>query len=181
MIFDTKIGQCAIVWSAQGLTHVHLPEESIGALKRHMEGHRVVMTTDGEPPWVAQALNEFRNLLEKGKACFDAIPLDMETIPPFHKKVYTEAMRLKPGQVASYGEIASRCGKKGAARAVGQAMAHNPLPLIVPCHRVIAAGGKAGGFSSFGGTKTKFRLLEIEGYTPGEIKGPSGGLPDPSA
>lgn len=92
-----------------------------------------------------------------------AIELDMERVPPFHRRVYEVARTVPPGKTLSYGEIAARLGDPGVARAVGQALGRNPCPIIVPCHRVLAAGGKIGGFSANGGVTTKLRLLLIEG------------------
>ena len=97
-----------------------------------------------------------------------AIALDMERVPPFHRRVYAVARTIPPGATLSYGEIAARLGDRGAARDVGEAMGQNPFPVIVPCHRVVAAGGRVGGFSATGGVTTKLRLLEIEGAQVGE-------------
>ena len=83
-----------------------------------------------------------------------------------HRDVYAEARRILPGRTRTYGELAQDLGKPGAARAVGQALGANPFVLVVPCHRVLAAGGKLNGFSAHGGIRTKQRLLEIEGAMP---------------
>ena len=91
------------------------------------------------------------------------MPLDLESVPAFHRRVYEVARTIKPGTTLSYGEVASRVGEPDAARAVGQALGRNPIPIIVPCHRVLAAHGGTGGFSAPGGTATKLRLLAIEG------------------
>jgi methylated-DNA-[protein]-cysteine S-methyltransferase len=91
-----------------------------------------------------------------------AIALDMEGLAPFHRRVYEVARTIPPGKTLPYGEVAARAGAPGAARAVGQALGHNPFPIIVPCHRVVSAGGKIGGFSAHGGTATKRRMLAIE-------------------
>jgi methylated-DNA-[protein]-cysteine S-methyltransferase len=92
-----------------------------------------------------------------------AIPLDMTSVPPFHRRVYDAARKLPRGTTTTYGTLAERIGAAGATRAVGQALARNPFAIIVPCHRVVAAGGKTGGFSANGGVTTKLRLLAIEG------------------
>jgi methylated-DNA-[protein]-cysteine S-methyltransferase len=100
-----------------------------------------------------------------GKDCdLGWVRLDMEGLPPFHKRVY-EVARTIPGEATlTYGEVARRMGAPQAARAVGQALGRNPFPVVVPCHRVVAAGGRLGGFSAHGGTSTKERLLAIEGW-----------------
>src|SRR4029079_6784817 len=91
-----------------------------------------------------------------------AIALDMAQVPPFHRRVYEVARTIPPGATLSYGEIATRLGVPGSARAVGQALGRNPFAIVVPCHRVLAAGGKMGGFSANGGIGTKLRMLSIE-------------------
>jgi methylated-DNA-[protein]-cysteine S-methyltransferase len=92
-----------------------------------------------------------------------AIALDMEGIPEFSRRVYEVTAAIPMGRTMTYGEVAARLGDAGASRAVGQALGKNPFPIVVPCHRVLAAGGKSGGFSAPGGVATKRRLLEIEG------------------
>src|SRR5207244_4465282 len=92
-----------------------------------------------------------------------AVALDMERVSPFHRRVYQVARTIPPGATLSYGDIAAHLGARGLARAVGQALGRNPFAIVVPCHRVLAAGGKAGGFSANGGITTKLRLLSLEG------------------
>src|SRR5207253_5626638 len=90
------------------------------------------------------------------------LELDMDAVPPFQRRVYEQARRITPGTTLSYGELAAQLGSPGSARAVGQALGRNPFPIVVPCHRVLAAGGKVGGFTANGGITTKLRLLSIE-------------------
>jgi methylated-DNA-[protein]-cysteine S-methyltransferase len=97
----------------------------------------------------------------------DAIALDARGLPPFHAVVYEALRRVPSGATVSYGELAARVGSPGASRAVGQAVGKNPWPVVVPCHRVLAVGGRPGGFSAPGGVETKRRLLAIEGVTLG--------------
>jgi methylated-DNA-[protein]-cysteine S-methyltransferase len=96
-----------------------------------------------------------------------AIALDMDGLPSFQRRVYEAARAIPPGETLSYGEVAARLGAPGSARAVGQALGRNPFAIVVPCHRVLAAGGKAGGFSANGGVATKLRLLALEGARAG--------------
>jgi methylated-DNA-[protein]-cysteine S-methyltransferase len=96
------------------------------------------------------------------------VALDMEGVPPFHRRVYEIARTIPPGATLSYGDVAARLDAPGAARAVGQALGRNPFALVVPCHRVLAARGKAGGFSARGGVATKLRLLALEGARPAD-------------
>ncbi len=114
------------------------------------------------PDEVRRAVDQILSLL-RGEACeLGTIPLDMEQVPPFHRRVYEMARGIAPGQTVSYGDLAARLGQPGAARAVGQALGKNPFALVVPCHRVLAADGRMGGFSANGGVTTKLRLLSIE-------------------
>ena len=116
------------------------------------------------PPFVAHAIDGIVALLEGERRDLTNIPLDFDdTVPEFHRRVYDVARTIKPGTTMSYGEIAIRLGERDAARAVGQALGRNPIPIIVPCHRVLAADGGTGGFSAPGGTATKLQLLAIEG------------------
>jgi methylated-DNA-[protein]-cysteine S-methyltransferase len=165
LVFDTPVGGCGIGWSPRGITSVSLPEADVAALKDRFGGHQLMTSEDDAPDFVREAVDKIRRHLTSGDADFSGLPLDLEDLPSFHRTVYQRAIRMPPGTVMSYGELAMKCGKNGAARAVGNAMAHNPLPLIVPCHRIVAAGGRPGGFSSHGGIETKRKLLSIEGYT----------------
>jgi methylated-DNA-[protein]-cysteine S-methyltransferase len=95
------------------------------------------------------------------------VTIDTAGVADFNRRVYAIARTIAPGATLSYGEIAERLGDRNLARDVGQALGQNPFPVIVPCHRVLAAGGKSGGFSAPGGVATKLRLLTIEGAQPG--------------
>jgi methylated-DNA-[protein]-cysteine S-methyltransferase len=162
-LFDTAIGRCGIAWSARGVAGVQLPEarepETRARLLRRFPGAREAPP----PPDVQRAVDGIVALLSGEPRPLDAVALDMEGVPPFHRQVYEVARTIPPGSTLSYGEIAARLGEPALARDVGQALGENPFSLIVPCHRVIAAGGKLGGFSARGGTVTKLRLLAIEG------------------
>jgi methylated-DNA-[protein]-cysteine S-methyltransferase len=117
---------------------------------------------------VQEAIARAKALLAGEAVRFDDLPLDLDAVGPFDRAVYAVISELPPGQTMTYGEIASRLGGPGAARAVGRALGENPIPLIVPCHRVLAAGGRAGGFSAPGGLATKRKLLAIESrHAPG--------------
>jgi len=183
--FHTAIGRCAIAWSASCLVGVQLPEANEGntrsrVLERFRDAREAV-----PPPEVASASDALAGLLRGEQCDLSSILLDMESLPRFHRRVYDAARRIPFGVTATYGAITRVAGSAGAARAVGQALARNPFPLIVPCHRVVAAGGKTGGFSAHGGATIKLRLLAIEGQanaaqaiaaqdnpTPGLFEGP---------
>src|SRR6185503_19547170 len=115
------------------------------------------------PAEVRRAIDAIAALLRGDASDLSSIGLDMDGVSPFHRRVYEIARTIAPGATLSYGTIAARLGAPGSARAVGQALGRNPFAIVVPCHRVLAAGGKVGGFSANGGIRTKLRLLSIEG------------------
>ncbi len=165
--FDTAIGRCGLAWTLRGVNAVLLPERrEIDAWRRvlHMFPDAVETRPSGE---AARAVEAIRAHLRGETSEIDAIPLDMGAIPPFNRQVYEITRAIPRGQTLTYGEVAKRLGASGAARAVGRALGQNPIPIIVPCHRVLAANGATGGFSAPGGVATKFRLLAIEGATAG--------------
>lgn len=164
-LFPTAIGHCAVAWGALGLTGVQLPEASEVATRARMARRFAHCREQPAPAPVQAAMRAVAALLD-GKpgnpVDLSDIVLDMRGVPPFHQRVYALARRIAPGQTLTYGELARQLGEPGAARAVGQALGANPFAPVVPCHRVLAAGGAAGGFSADGGVRTKLRLLQIE-------------------
>jgi methylated-DNA-[protein]-cysteine S-methyltransferase len=162
-VFDTPIGHCALVWHGAGIVGVQLPEGSAAATAQRACRRFAGAIRRAPPPDVQRAVDAIGVLLRGGGDGLSAIPLDLSGQGPFCRRVYELARAIPAGETVTYGELAARAGEPGAARAVGQAMARNPFPLIVPCHRVMAAHGGAGGFSARGGVATKFRLLRIEG------------------
>jgi O-6-methylguanine DNA methyltransferase len=162
-LFETPVGRCGIVWNDRGIAGVLLPE-SKDALTRARVTERYPDAREAKPPsTVKRAIDQILALLDGKPARLDTIALDMTRVPPFHRKVYEAARAVGPGSTLSYGDIAERVGSPGAARAVGQALKKNPFAIIVPCHRVLASGGKIGGFTANGGISTKQRLLSLEG------------------
>src|SRR5215470_5322239 len=158
-IFDTPIGRCGIAWGARGICGVQLPEASEARtrarfMRRYPDAREAL-----PPPQVRQAIAA---LLAGQPADLSAVALDMDGVPDFDRRVYEAARSIAAGSTLSYGELAARLGERGLARDVGQALGRNPFPIIVPCHRVLAAGGRSGGFSANGGVATKLRLLTIE-------------------
>ena len=162
-LFDTAIGRCGMAWSERGVTGLQLPEASDLKTRARMLRRFPGAHEEAPPPEVRAALDLIIALLRGEASNLSTVALDMEGVPPFHRRVYEVARTIPPGATLSYGEIAARLGEPGMAREVGQALGRNPFALIVPCHRVVAAGGKAGGFSANGGVATKLRLLSIEG------------------
>ncbi len=165
-LFDTPIGRCGIAWGARGLVRVQLPEtreaDTQGRLTKSFSDP--VQATP--PADVRRAIDDIVALLRgelRGESrSLSTISLDMQRVPPFYQRVYEVARTILPGATLTYGEIAARLGERSAARAVGQALGRNPFAIVVPCHRVLAAGGRVGGFSAAGGITTKLRMLAIE-------------------
>jgi methylated-DNA-[protein]-cysteine S-methyltransferase len=162
-LFETAIGRCAIAWSAEGIVGLALPEHDDRSLRARMQRRRPGLKEDAAPSEVRDAIAGIQRLLAGEKRDLSAVVLDMTDIPEFDRRVYEEARSISPGNTVTYGDIANRLGDAALARAVGQSLGRNPIPIIVPCHRVLAAQGRLGGFSAPGGTSTKRRLLEIEG------------------
>ncbi len=162
-LFDTAIGKCGIAWSDSGVVAVQLPERSEHATRARL-ARRCPGANEVPPSFeVHRAIDAIVSLLDGATSDLSFVPLDLEGVPLFYRRVYDVARTIPPGATLSYGEIAARLGDPGAARAVGQALGRNPVPIVVPCHRVLAAGGRTGGFSARGGTRTKLTLLAIEG------------------
>jgi methylated-DNA-[protein]-cysteine S-methyltransferase len=169
-LFDTPIGTCGIAWGDRGVVGVQLPEGSAAAARARLRRGFPDAQESPPPPEVQRALDAIIALLGGEPRDLSFVELDMRQVPPFHRRVYEVARTIPPGATLAYGEVAARLGEPGAARDVGSALGRNPFPIVVPCHRVVAAGGKLGGFSARGGVKTKLRLLSIEGVqAPGTV------------
>ena len=161
-LFDTAIGRCGIAWGERGIAGVQLPEAGETETRARMLQRFPAAGEATPPPQIQQAVERIVALLRGDARDLSTIALDMDGVPEFHRRVYDAARTIPPGETLSYGDIARRVGAPGAARAVGQALGRNPFPIVVPCHRVLAAGGKIGGFSAQGGIATKRRMLAIE-------------------
>ncbi len=161
-LFDTAIGRCSIAWGKRGVASVQLPEAHDSETRARMLQRFPNARGSPAPPDVQRAIDSIVALLHGATSDLSAIALDMDGVPPFHRRVYEVARTIPPGATLSYGNIAARLGARGAARAVGQALGRNPFAIVVPCHRVLGASGKVGGFSANGGIITKLRLLAIE-------------------
>jgi methylated-DNA-[protein]-cysteine S-methyltransferase len=166
-VFVTAIGVCGVAWSERGVTSVLLPERSPSATERRLQARSASGGTSVPPAPVRAAIALLERYCGGEKVELSGVALDLSGVPPFHRKIYDRARALAWGETATYGELARQAGSPGAARAVGRAMGSNPVPIIIPCHRVLAAGGKIGGFSAHGGTITKARLLALEGVDLG--------------
>ena len=175
-VFETAAGFCAIAWGERGIARFHLPTSTAAATERSLL-RRLIDAEPGTPPADVIAVVEAAKRYFAGeKVDFSNVSLDLDDQGEFFKQIYAAARRLGWGQTTTYGALAKELGAgPEAARDVGQAMARNPVPLIIPCHRVLAAGGKLGGFSAPGGATTKQRMLEMEGR-PVEPAKPAQGM-----
>lgn len=163
-LFDTPIGTCAVAWSGRGIAGLQLPEPTPAATRARVKRRWPdAVEAAFVPAGVQRALDRVQSLLSGDAVDLADIPLDLEAAPDFHRKVYEMARTIPPGRTMTYGEIAKRLGRPRESREVGQALGRNPVAIIVPCHRVLGADGKMGGFSANGGVSTKRRMLEIEG------------------
>ncbi|MDB5653411.1 MAG: cysteine methyltransferase [Tardiphaga sp.] len=169
-LFDTAIGRCALAWAERGIVAVQLPhsdEQQTRVRLRQRYAH-----LEEVPPSTAvqAAVDRIVTLLEGRPADLSVIDLDLDDCPEFNRHVYAIARSIPPGATLTYGDIAKQLGGVELSRNVGTALGQNPCPIVVPCHRVLAAGGKPGGFSANGGVVTKLKMLAIEGalvnYTP---------------
>jgi methylated-DNA-[protein]-cysteine S-methyltransferase len=169
-LFDTDLGACGVAWNERGLTRFQLPEADKRATERRLTLRAPNSRTESPPPQVEKAIADVQRYMAGQRVDFSAIALDLTGIAPFYVEVYAAARRVGWGETATYGELARQAGAPGAARAVGQAMARNPVAVIIPCHRILASGNKVGGFSAFGGPVSKQRLLGLEGVRLGAAK-----------
>lgn len=181
-LFETAIGRCGIVWTGCGVAGVQLPEGSEGETRARLRRRFPDAREAPPPPEVRRAIDGVIALLRGEPSELESVTLDMSGVPPFDRQVYEAARTIPPGTTRSYGEVAAWMGAPGSARDVGRALGRNPFAIIVPCHRVLAANGKVGGFSARGGVKTKLRLISSErargnGALPLFERDPEGRLP----
>lgn len=161
-LFSTEIGSCGIVWGPAGILGVCLPEHDEAATRQRVRHRHPDAIEAAPPPAVAGVIAGVVALLAGEKVDFSDALLDRTGVPEFHRRVYEAAVAIPFGETLTYGDIARRVGTVTDSRAVGRALGQNPWPIIVPCHRVLAASGRTGGFSAPGGVDTKLRILSIE-------------------
>jgi len=165
-LFKTSWGWCGIVRSRRGLVRTVFPHPHRNVVEREIL--RAYPAAEPSTKGLSRARRELCRYFD-GKRVALTFPLDISGFPPFRRKALRAATAIPYGEVRTYGDVAKQAGNPRASRAVGAAMAHNPLPPIIPCHRVVASGGKLGGFSAKEGIKLKARLLAHEGLGVREI------------
>lgn len=175
-LFETPLGTCGIAWSKPGdsgkplaIIQFQLPEATRKLTTARIMRNSGAHQPSTPPAQIVAIINRIRKHLAGEGQDFRDITLDLDGMGPFAQRVYEAARGIPTGQTATYGELAKAVNQPGAARGVGQALGKNPIPLIIPCHRVLAAGGKPGGFSAHGGQATKVRMLAIEGAAVGPL------------
>ena len=172
-LFATPVGTCGIAWTSRGIAALQLPESSTAGTRARLLRRLAAVGVDiadedlltrpqAPAPDARRAIDAILELLHGTPEALDFIVLDDLDLPAFDRRVYAETRAIAPGTTLTYGDVARRIGEPDSARAVGQALGRNPMAIIVPCHRVLAAGGAIGGFSAGGGAATKRRLLAIE-------------------
>lgn len=165
-LFDTALGTCALAWNDVGVVAVRLPDATARLTERALLAE-LGEAAPAEPTGpIAELVQRITRHLGGEPQRFDDAVLDERAVPPFFARVYAATRAIPSGATQTYGELAEGLGSKGASRAVGQALARNPFPVLVPCHRVLAHGGAPGGFSAAGGLVTKAKLLQLEGAAP---------------
>jgi methylated-DNA-[protein]-cysteine S-methyltransferase len=162
-LFETALGRCGVAWTDFGLSRVQLPERDAATTKRRLQ-RRQPTRKETQIPWdVARSIDLLQRYFAGNRTDFTDVTLDFSGIGSFNCQIYQELRRVGWGETTTYGKLAQIVNAPGSARAVGAAMSRNPWPVVVPCHRVLAAAKGIGGFSAFGGAATKRRLLQLEG------------------
>lgn len=163
-IFNTALGAAGIRWSEHGVTALLLHDTDDSHLRTHLQRESGQAEPASTPPqWIQETIQSVQQHLAGQPQDFSSLPVHLPHATPFMQQVYAGARRIPPGSVVRYSELAQQIGKPAAARAVGSALGKNPVLLLIPCHRIIAAANKPGGFSSPGGLLTKQQLLALEG------------------
>ncbi len=176
-IFETPIGFCGIAWRDAQIIGIEIGSAQETEIRHRLTERVCDAKTLVPPDYIHEAIKQIKTLLSGGTPDFSQLPLALDSVPELNRKVYEIILELKPGETTTYGAIARRLGDVNLSQAVGYALGKNPFPIIVPCHRVLGANGKVGGFSAAGGTATKLKLLNIERARTGTEPDLFGGLP----
>lgn len=168
-VFATARGHSAIVWNEAGIRRLTLPAADPSLARQNLLRRTRGALPAGADGEIAAVIGAIQRYFLGDKVDFAGVTLDLAGQDEFFKRVYAAARRIGWGTTTTYGALAKSLGVGAeAARDVGQAMARNPVPVIIPCHRVLAAGGKLGGFSAPGGSATKLFMLQLEGVSIGQ-------------
>lgn len=169
-LFETPLGACGIAWKEPessrippAVTFFQLPEATRSLTEARIAGKSGGRKVLLPPPRIAGIIGKVQRHLQGDAQDFREVVVDLEGAGPFARRVYEAIRKIPAGRTMTYGRVAAEMNRPTASRAVGQALGRNPIPLLIPCHRVLAIGGKPGGFSAYGGVATKAMLLEIEG------------------
>lgn len=176
-LYDTALGWCGLIWRDDQIIGAQLPLADRDATLRRIMQRFPKATEQAPPAWILTIAADVTALLSGERRDFSSAPLALENVPDFNRAVYAIVKHIPPGETLTYGTIAKQIGSLEDSRRVGQAMGENPFPPLIPCHRVVAANGKIGGFSAFGGIETKVKLLSIEQTRFGHDGGLFGALP----
>jgi methylated-DNA-[protein]-cysteine S-methyltransferase len=168
-VFETALGFIGLAWSGRGVNRLFLADKSREAVERRVLRHAGVPATPdrNRPQWIVELIAAIRAYAAGEEVDFTEIPVDLAGVDDFRLAIYDAARKLGFGETTTYGELAKRAGHGGLPRETGAALGSNPVPLIIPCHRILAAGGKIGGFSAPGGSVAKERMLTLEGVHVG--------------
>jgi methylated-DNA-[protein]-cysteine S-methyltransferase len=167
-LVDTVFGPIGLAWSERGLLRLQLPDSDAAQTRQLLT--RDLNSIESDPPdWLRPTIARLQQYFAGERVDLSDAPIDLDGKPEFMQRLYQEMLKLRWGETVTYGGLAERVGMPlGAAQSVGQAMGRNPIPIIIPCHRVLASGNLMGGFSAPGGTQTKLKLLELEGIRLGQ-------------
>jgi methylated-DNA-[protein]-cysteine S-methyltransferase len=166
-VFETVLGFMGIAWSEAGLMRLCLPERNRDTVERRLLRHPGVAASGEQPRWVVDLIASIKAYAAGEDVDFSGVPVDLAGVDDFRLAIYDAARKLSYGETTTYGELAKRAGHAGLPRETGAALGANPVPLVIPCHRILAAGGKIGGFSAPGGSATKEKMLAMEGVRVG--------------
>jgi methylated-DNA-[protein]-cysteine S-methyltransferase len=167
-LFETALGWVAIVWNERGVTQFFLPQRDRVGLQRRLAAKAAgAAPSPSPPPAIAEIIDRVGRYCGGEPVEFSDVAVDLDGVDAFRRAIYDAARQLKFGEFTTYGDLAARSGHPGLARETGQALGANPAPLIIPCHRILAAGGRIGGFSAPGGSATKQKMLALEGVRVG--------------
>ncbi|MEM8957059.1 MAG: methylated-DNA--[protein]-cysteine S-methyltransferase [Pseudomonadota bacterium] len=161
-LFPTPLGDCGIAWQGGMVVATRLPDARAAETERRL-ATRTGAVRGAPPPVIRRAIASITALLDGARTDLTSIRCDLSGVDEFAARVYTATRAIPAGATETYGAIAAHLGDTGLSHRVGQALGRNPLPIIVPCHRVLGADGRLTGFSAPGGVETKLRMLEIEG------------------